>query len=457
MSAQALPVPENLERFPELHPALDAQSALAEANRCLYCFDAPCTAACPTHIDVPRFIKKIATGNLRGSALTILDVNILGLSCSRVCPVDVLCEGACVMRRYNKKPIEIGRLQRYAMDHFYGASAPLRSRLGEKAPALSCDRKGAEEHRVACIGGGPASLACAAELRRHGYAVTIFDDRPLPGGLNTYGVAEYKLRPSDSLREVELVRSLGVEFRRAEVGREMPLGALEKEFTPIFLGLGLGAMERLGIPGEHLPGVIDALHFIARYKTLPDFHVGRRVAVIGGGNTAIDAANPAKRLGAEEAHLFYRRTEKEMPAFPFEYDRSKLEGVRFHWLAQPVEIVAADGRAAAVKFLRTELGDPDASGRRAAQPVAGSEFEFACDMVIPALGQSRFVELLKTSRGIELKGGSIAVDRATGQTTNPKYYAGGDCVNGGREVVDAVADGKRAALAMVHRLEETHG
>jgi glutamate synthase (NADPH/NADH) small chain len=446
MSDHALPVPRNLEQFPELHPALDSQSALAEANRCLYCFDAPCTAACPTHIDVPRFIKKIASGNLRGSALTILEANILGLSCARVCPVDVLCEGACVMVRYNKKPIEIGRLQRHAMDHFYDSGGGLKTPVtGPPAP------------QIACIGGGPASLSCAAELRRRGYAVTIFDNRPLPGGLNTYGVAEYKLRPSDSLREVDLVRRLGVEFRRAEVGSKLPIETLEIDFTLIFLGLGLGAMERMGIPGEDLPGVVNALQFIERYKTVPGFHMGRRVAVIGGGNTAIDAANAARRLGAEEVHLFYRRTEKEMPAFPFEYDRSKLEGVRFHWLAQPVEIVEKDGRTAAVRFVKTRLGDPDATGRRAAEPVTGSEFEFACDMAIPALGQSRLLELLKTTRGIGLKGGLIAVDRPTGQTSNPKYYAGGDCVNGGREVVDAVADGKRAALAMVHHLEETRG
>ena len=445
MSAHSLPVPRNLDQFPELHPALDSQSALAEANRCLYCFDAPCTAACPTHIDVPRFIKKIASGNLRGSALTILDANILGLSCARVCPVDVLCEGACVMLRYNKKAIEIGRLQRHSMDHFYDSGS------GFAAGWQATENDGLPH--IACIGGGPGSLSCAAELRRRGYAVTIFDNRPLPGGLNTYGVAEYKLRPSDSLREVDLVRRLGVKFQRAEVGRDMPLETLEKEFALIFLGLGLGAMDRLGIPGEDLPGVVNALRFIERYKTVPGFHIGRRVAVIGGGNTALDAANAARRLGAEEVHLFYRRTEKEMPAFSFEYDRSKLEGVRFHWLAQPVEIVEKDGRVAAVRFVETRLGDPDASGRRTAEPVAGSEFEFACDMAIPALGQSRLLGLLKTTRGIELKGGSIAVDRPTGQTTNPKYYAGGDCVNGGREVVDAVADGKRAALAMASRLE----
>ena len=288
------------------------------------------------------------------------------------------------------------------------------------------------------MGGGPASLACAAELRRHGYPVTIFDNRPLPGGLNTYGVAEYKLRPADSLREVELVRSLGVEFRRAEVGAGISLEELELDFAFIFLGLGLGAMERLGIPGEEAAGVLDALHFIERYKTVPDFQVGRCVIVIGGGNTAIDAANAAKRLGAEEVHLFYRRTDKEMPAFPFEYDHSKVEGVQFHWLAQ-----------------RRPSGTPqrgrDAGGRRQAEPVPDSDFEIPCDMVIPALGQTRGMGVLLRERGVELRGGAIAVDRPTGRTGNPRYYSGGDCVNGGREVVDAVADGKRAAVAIAQQ------
>ena len=427
-------IPRNLERFPDLHPAFDAQSAVVEANRCLYCFDAPCTAACPTHIDVPRFIKKIATGNLRGSAQTILDANILGLSCSRVCPVDVLCEGSCVLHRYNKQPIEIGRLQRYAMENAKGVVIAPRAQ-----PA---------NFRVACVGGGPASLSCAAELRRHGAGVTVFDNRPLPGGLNTYGVAEYKLRPSDSLREVEMVRAMGVEFRQAAVGGAVSLEQLEREFDFIFVGVGLGAMERLGLPGDHLPGVIDALRFIERYKTQPDFQTGRTVIVIGGGNTAIDAANAAVRLGAENVHLFYRRSEKEMPAFPFEFDHAKVEGVRFHWMAQPVAIVEQDGRAAAVKFLRTRLGDPDSQGRRTAEPIPDSEYEVACDMVIPALGQSRLTSMLH----LEMDGGGIAVDRPTGRTSHPKYYAGGDCVNGGREVVDAVADGKRAALGMVNPL-----
>ena len=436
-------IPGNLERFPDLHPAFDSQAAVAEANRCLFCFDAPCAAACPTHIDVPRFIKKISTANLRGSALAILDANILGLSCSRVCPVDVLCEGSCVMHGYNKNPIEIGRLQRYAMDAFYANGAKLPAATGNTATGA----------KVACVGGGPASLACAAELRRHGAAVTIFDNRPLPGGLNTYGVAEYKLRPTDSLREVDLVRGMGVEFRQAEVGDALPLETLEHDFDFIFIGVGLGAMERLGIPGDQLPGVIDALRFIERYKTQPDFETGKTVIVIGAGNTAIDAANAAVRLGAKDVHLFYRRSEKEMPAFPFEYDHAKVEGVRFHWLAQPVAIIEEGGRAAAVRFARTTLGEPDTRGRRHPHTIPGSEYEVSCDMVVPALGQTRLTGQLK----VAIERGSIVVDRPTGRTSDPKYYAGGDCVNGGREVVDAVADGKRAALAMVRELEARRG
>lgn len=446
MTSPALPVPRNLEQFPELHPPLEAEAALAEANRCLFCYDAPCSAACPTHIDVPRFIKKIASGNLRGSALTILDANILGLSCSRVCPVDVLCEGACVMHQHGRAPIEIGRLQRRAMDWFYESPLP------QGAPSGPGSGATARTAHVACIGGGPASLSCAAELRRHGCGVTVFDDRPLPGGLNTYGVAEYKLRASDSLREVELIRAMGVEFRKTEVGAAVSLDQLEKEFDLVFIGMGLGAMERLGIPGEERPEVIDALRFIAHYKTAHEVQVGRVVVVLGGGNTAIDAANAARRLGAEEVHVFYRRTETEMPAFAFEYEHAKVEGVQFHWLAQPVEILER-----AVKFVSTRLGAPDASGRRQAEPVRGTEFAFVCDMVIPAVGQSRLMKLLHETRGIELQAGLVAIDRPTGRTAHAKYYAGGDCVNGGREVVDAVADGKRAALAMVQRLEAVRG
>jgi dihydropyrimidine dehydrogenase (NAD+) subunit PreT len=425
------------QRFAEIHPPLHPQAALVEANRCLYCFDAPCSAACPTHIDVPRFIKKIATGNLRGSALGILDANILGASCSRVCPVDVLCEGACVMHRYNQRPIEIGRLQRRAMDHFYSS--------GAKLPTPVLERQA----NVACIGAGPASLACAAELRKHGLGVTIFESRALPGGLNTYGVAEYKLRPSDSLREVELIKSLGVEFRfGVNVGGEITVEQLEQAYAAIFLAVGLGPSEPLGLPGEELSQVVDALTFIGDYKTAPTVSVGRKVAVIGGGNTAIDAANAALRLGAEEVHLVYRRSEREMPAFQFEYENAKQEGVRFRFQSQPVGI-----RPSGLECVRMELGAPDQSGRRKPEPVAGSNFLIECDMVILAVGQSRLLDFLSGCRGVELRNGNVVVDPETGRTSNPRYYAGGDCVNGGREVVDAVAEGKRAGAAIASWLD----
>ena len=437
-------------RFAEIHPPLDPQAALVEANRCLFCFDAPCSVACPTHIDVPRFIKKIATENLRGSAVTILEANILGASCSRVCPVEVLCEGACVMHRYNKQPIEIGRLQRHAMDSFYGNGAKLPWPPARERPA-----------KVACVGAGPASLACAAELRKYGYRVTIFESRPLAGGLNTYGVAEYKLRPADSLREVELVKSLGVEFRfGVTVGDEIALQDLEREYAAIFLAIGLGPTEPMNLPGEDLVGVVDALRFIADYKTAQTIPVGRKVAVIGGGNTAIDAANAAKRLGADEVTMVYRRSEREMPAFLFEYEHSKIEGVQFCFQTQPVAIrpsPADPSRVGALECVRVELGAPDASGRRKPQPIPGSKVWIECDMVIPAVGQSRFLEFLRSCREIEIRGGTVVVDPATGRTSNPRYYAGGDCVNGGREVVDAVAEGKRAGLGMVSWLEKQNG
>ncbi|HVN06200.1 MAG TPA: NAD(P)-dependent oxidoreductase [Bryobacteraceae bacterium] len=437
--------PEFSASFAEIHPPLDRREALVEAHRCLYCFDAPCTNACPAHIDVPGFIKKISSGNLNGSALTILNANILGLSCARVCPVDVLCEGACVLHRYHERPIEIGRLQRHAMDHFYST--------GRTLPVAADPRPGS----VACIGAGPASLACAAGLRRLGFAVTVFDSRPLAGGLNTYGVAEYKLRPLDSQREVDLVRALGVNFQlSSEIGGELRIRELEMQFDVIFLGVGLGGTQPLDIPGEGLPGVVDALRFIADYKTHRGTRVGKRVVVIGGGNTAIDAATAALRLGAEEVHVVYRRTETEMPAFEFEYDLAKRDGVRFHWLTQPVAI-HGDGAVESVECARMELGQPDRRGRRQPLPVAGSNFQLPCDMVIPSIGQSRLLDFLSQFRDVQVAGGCVMVNPETGQTKNSRYFAGGDCVNGGREVVDAVADGKRAAAGIAHYLEAKLG
>jgi dihydropyrimidine dehydrogenase (NAD+) subunit PreT len=424
------------ERFPDLHPPFQAQAAVVEANRCLNCFDAPCTSACPTHIDVPKFIKKIASGNLNGSANTILDANVLGASCSRVCPVAVLCEGACVMHARSEQPIQIGRLQRFAMDAFHARGGRLSRKARQPLPG-----------RVACIGAGPASLACAAELAQSGFSVTVFDRNPLPGGLNTYGVAEYKLPAPSSLREIELIEQLGVEFRYgAEVDAEV-LAKLEQEYDFLFLGVGLGATHKLAIPGGDHPGIVDALGFIASYKTARLTRVNGHVVVVGAGNTAIDAANAARRLGAEQVSILYRRTPETMSAFAFEYEHAKQEGVRFLWQTLPVRVLADGGLLEFVECVRVT---------ETLEPIAGSEFHLACDLIIPAIGQSPLLELLESVRGVALDGGRVVIDRRTGQTANPKYFAGGDCVNGGREVVDAVADGKRAALAIVSQLEAAY-
>jgi dihydropyrimidine dehydrogenase (NAD+) subunit PreT len=441
MSSATLPDdPQLLERFGELKPALAAQAAVIEADRCLNCFDAPCTAACPTHIDVPGFIKRIASGNLRGSALRILDANILGASCARVCPVDVLCEGACVLHRQNRKPIQIALLQRHAMDAFYA--------LGELPPVAA---PGTRKLRVACIGGGPASLACAAELCRQGALATVIERRELPGGLNTYGVAEYKLRAADSVREVEMIRRLGVEFRcGVDVDLAAALEALEAEFDLIFLGLGLGAMQRLNVPGEDSEGVMNALELIAAYKTGHLRALHGTVVVVGAGNTAIDAANAARRLGAETVYMLYRRSESEMSAFDFEYEHAKQEGVQFLWRRKPVAIGPQEhGRLLLETVQMRQVGGK-------LEVVPDSQSSMVCDLVVPAIGQSPLTQLLQELRGVEVRDGKIVADRVTGQTGNPRYFAGGDCVNGGREVVDAVAGGKRAAIAMLNTAEVAH-
>jgi len=421
-------------RFPDLHPALDARAAVVEANRCLNCFDAPCMSACPTHIGVPRFIKKIASGNVMGSAKSILEANVLGASCSRVCPVEVLCEGSCVMHGRNERAIEIGRLQRFAMETFYdaGGTLPLRKR----------EERG---ERVTCIGAGPASLACAAELRQLGLQVKVIDKRALPGGLNTYGVAEYKLRTADSLREIEMIRGLGVEFEVGDVDAA-GLADLESECDAVFLGVGLGAMHRLPMEGDAADSVIDALEFIAGYKTGARLRVAERVVVIGAGNTAIDAAVAAKRLGADEVTILYRREREHMSAFDFEYDHALHEGVKFCWATLPKAFTVSRNAIALTCVAMAR----DASGGYA--PVEGSEFTIECDVVIPAIGQSPLLELLSSARGVAMEHGRVVIDRETGQTANPKYFAGGDCVNGGREVVDAVADGKRAARGIAASL-----
>jgi glutamate synthase (NADPH/NADH) small chain len=430
--------PDNADiatRFPDLHPPLSDSEAIVEANRCLYCFDAPCTGACPTHIDVPRFIKKIASGNLEGSAKTILDANILGASCSRACPVDVLCEGACVMHRYNKNPIEIAKLQRFAMDALHESGAGLPFSAGEDTG-----------RSVALIGGGPASLACAAELRRRGIKADIFDARPLPGGLNTYGVAEYKLPLAESLREIDLLRRLGVTFLFNVTVDAAMLSEFERSYDAIFLGVGMGAIHRLGVTGESLRGVTNALDYIASYKSGKITSAPKRVAVIGAGNTAIDAANASVRLGALDVHLIYRRGPEQMSAFAFEYEHAKQEGVKFLWHAQPVGIRGTD----AVEALELAMLEVVSDGSVVAQD--GKKIQLPVDLVILAIGQSTHTEFLNGCK-VKLEAGRILVERSTGQTTNPKYFAGGDCTNGGREVVDAVADGKRAGIGIAAWLE----
>ncbi|MGA2219942.1 MAG: FAD-dependent oxidoreductase [Terracidiphilus sp.] len=441
MSTATLPDDPHLrQRFRELKPPLTPQSAVIEANRCLNCFDAPCTAACPTHIDVPGFIKRIASGNLRGSAMRILDANILGGSCARVCPVEVLCEGACVMHRDHREPIHIALLQRQAMDFFH-----------DSGDAVLSTPPTPRNLRVACVGGGPASLACAAELRRQGAAVTIIERRALPGGLNTYGVAEYKLRATDSLREVEMIRRMGVEFRfETAIESAADLEALESEFDFIFLGVGLGAMQRLGIPGEDTEGVINALELISAYKIGHIREITGTVVVVGAGNTAIDAANAARRLGAETVYLLYRRGEQDIPAFDFEFEHAKREGVQFLWRRQPLAIRPGKHGRLLLDTVLVQQVD------KTLLPILKSEYAIECDMVVPAIGQSPLAQLVENLRHIEVRNGRIVADRTTGQTGNPRYFAGGDCVNGGREVVDAVADGKRAALTMLKTMEAIH-
>jgi dihydropyrimidine dehydrogenase (NAD+) subunit PreT len=438
-TAPKLPAEQYEQNFADIAPPMTRRQALIEAARCLYCFDAPCTQACPTHIDVPAFIKKISTDNLRGSARVILSANILGESCGRVCPTEVLCEGACVMHEKGEKAIEIGRLQRYSVDHV----------LDNK---IALFRAGAANgKRVACIGSGPASLACAAELAQRGYRVTIFDRNELAGGLNTYGIAAYKTRAQDSLREVEFVRQLGVEFRqRTAVGRDISFADLEKQSDAVFIGLGLGETWALNLPGEDLHGVCGAMEFIEKTK-VQAFHaveVGRRVACIGAGNTAIDVVTAARRLGAEPVYLVYRRSEQEMPAFKYESELARNDSVTFLWQTQPVRVLGTNGVVTGLECVRTRLGAPDAKGRRTPELIPGSEFRIDVDMVVRAVGQRPVTEILRGVAGIELRKDGTVVVNERHQTGNAKYFAAGDCANGGKEVVDAVAEGMAAARGL---------
>ena len=428
-SALAAPLaPDALERnFADIAPPLTADAALLESSSCLFCYDAPCTIACPTHIDVPAFIKKINTGNLRGAARVILDANPMGHSCARACPVEVLCEGACVLNARDEEPIKIALLQRYATDHVLDTGITLFTAGPPNGK------------RVAIVGGGPAGLSCAQDLARWGYTVTIFDAKPAPGGLNTYGIAEYKMRPPTALAEARMVLDLGVELRSGiTVGRDVPFADLERDFDAVFVAVGLGATRRLGIPGEELVGVHEALGFIGHLKTHPysETRVGRRVIVVGAGNTAIDAATQAKRLGAERVTLVYRRGEAEMTAYHYEYELAKRDGCEFRFFTVPKRIVGAD-RVTALECVRSELGPPDADGRRRPMEVPGSEHLIECDMVLEALGQEPLGQFARAA-GLATENGKLV-------STKPNVFVGGDCANGGAEIVNAAAEGKAAA------------
>jgi glutamate synthase (NADPH/NADH) small chain len=423
-----------VDHFQEIKPALAADEALSEANRCLMCYDAPCTRACPTHIDVPSFIKKIATGNLRGSARTILTANVLGASCARVCPTEVLCEGACVLKDLHHKPIKIGQLQRHATDWLMDKGGKIFEPLVERPIS-----------RVAVVGAGPAGLSCAAELVRRGHHAVVFEAAPQAGGLNTYGVAEYKMTPAFALREVAWVRELGVEIRTGvTVGKDISLAELERDYAAIFIGVGLGRVAALRIPGEELPGVFDALDFIAVLKTdraAASAKVsGKRIVVIGGGNTAIDAATQSARLGAAEVTIVYRRRRDEMPAYQHEQELARHDGARFLFESAP-EHIDGVGRVEGIRLKKMKSVGEGRAARL--EPILGSDFRVACDLVIRANGQTAQEALLLSLPGVKLRKNRPLVDENM-QTSNPRYFAGGDCISGGQEVVNAVAEGKRA-------------
>jgi dihydropyrimidine dehydrogenase (NAD+) subunit PreT len=422
------------QRFADLPPPLGPDEVLVEAARCLFCYDAPCVRACPTNIDIPKFIRQVLHKNNIGAARTILEANIFGGSCARACPTEVLCEGACVDNILIKTPVQIGRLQRHACD----AAAAKNVRFFQPGPATG--------KKVAIVGSGPAGLTCAHELRKLGHDVVVFEARDVAGGLNTLGIAAYKISTEFALSEVELVRQIGVDLR---LNQRITCAALQKlltDFDAVFLGVGLGHTLPLGIDGENLPGVWEALHFIfqTHTKALADCEVGQHVLVIGGGNTAIDVATAAKRLGAEEVTIAYRRGKEAMPAFAYEYELARADSVRFEWFAQPVRVIAKAGVACGAEFVRTKVEDAG-SRQSPVRPVPGSDFVLAADMIVKALGQEPLLELLKALPGLRIDGGKVVVDRGTGATSVPKLFAGGDCIRGGGEIVDAVQDGKIAA------------
>lgn len=416
------------DNFAELKKPLVREEARVEASRCLYCYDAPCVKACPTHIDVPRFIRQIAASDPLGSGETILEANALGHSCARVCPVEVLCEGACVYHDWHEKPIEIARLQRHATDAVH-ASDELPFEPGED-----------NGKRVAVVGAGPAGVACAVYLRRLGYAVTIFEKRKLPGGLNTFGVAEYKMDSKTSLAELKMLFRLGCSVVTGrEIGKDLQAGKILKDFDAVFLGAGLSQTRALGVPGADLPGVVDALSFIERVKSHDPKTVGASAStvVIGGGNTAIDAVTQSRRTGTAKVALAYRRGAADMSAYDFEVALAKADGAVIVLNAAPVRVVGKK-KVEGVEFAETKT----VKGKLVETK---KTFVLPCDRVIAAIGQEKNKSLPSLFGAKLNENGTIAVNAKTLRTSHPKVFAGGDAVNGGKEVVNAAADGKRGA------------
>jgi dihydropyrimidine dehydrogenase (NAD+) subunit PreT len=425
----------------ELRPPITAEEALVEADRCLGCVgpyaQAPCAAACPAGIDVPGFVGALAVGDRDGAARTIFAENLLGGSCARVCPVEVLCEGACVLRHEGRRPIRIGALQRYATDGALLGGAP--TLLRERAPANG--------RHVTVVGAGPAGMVCAGELATLGYGVTVFDEHAEVGGLVRYAIAPYREQREPLPSEQAALEALGVEFRLGTRLDEADAREALEHADAVFLGVGLGADADVHYPGDDLPGVWESLPFIEAIKTGAFPAVGHDVLVVGGGNTAIDVAREAVRLGASLVTLVYRRTRSEMPAYAHEVDEAEAEGVRFAWLTDPVRFVG-EHRLDAVECRLMALGDPDESGRRRPAPVAGSEFLLRADTVVKAIGQRSRTELADWIPGLHFERGALEVDPETWQTGNPRFFAGGDVVNKGASAVEAVREGKRAAHAI---------
>jgi dihydropyrimidine dehydrogenase (NAD+) subunit PreT len=432
IAAGRLTAEEYAANFADLHPPLSRHEALVEADRCYFCYDAPCVAACPTGIDIPLFIREILTDNPKGAGETILSSNILGGMCARVCPTETLCEEACVREAAEGKPVRIGELQRYATDSVMAD--------GEQPFA----RGAPTGKRVAVVGGGPAGLSCAHRLAMHGHDVVIFDAKPKVGGLNEFGIAAYKTPGGFAQAEVDFILSIGgisIEAGRA-LGRDFTVNELRQDFDAVFLGMGLPGVNALGLADEDLAGVGDAVAYIAELRQASDLStlpVGRRVVVVGGGMTAIDIASQSKRLGAEDVTIVYRRGPDRMGASEYERELAQTDGVTIKCNARPSRLVTEDGRMSAIAFEYTR----EDGGRLAG---TGETFTLPADMVFKAIGQAFVPEALDGAvQGIELEGGRIKVD-ADRRTTMAGVWAGGDCVAGGEDLtVVAVEDGKIAA------------